>query len=106
VEATKGQIITYNNEPIYAAFFPTSNGYTENSEDYWSSPRPYLKSVKSTWDVNTEKFKGQEVFSIDEVEKLLGVQIDTREELGKIIERTDGNRVGKVEIGGKIFTGK
>lgn len=106
VEATKGQIITYNNEPIYAAFFSTSNGYTENSEDYWSSPRPYLKSVESPWDVNTEKFKGQEVFSIDEVEKLLGVQIDTREELGKIIERTDGNRVGKVEIGGKIFTGK
>ena len=36
VEETKGQIITYDGEPIQAAFFSTSNGYTENAADYWS----------------------------------------------------------------------
>src|SRR5699024_5098691 len=35
VAATKGEILTYENAPITAAYFSTSNGYTENSEDYW-----------------------------------------------------------------------
>ncbi|MCU6339437.1 SpoIID/LytB domain-containing protein, partial [Enterobacter quasiroggenkampii] len=50
VEETQDQIITYEGKPIMAAFFSTSNGYTENSEDYWGNPVPYLKSVASPWD--------------------------------------------------------
>ncbi|MGG0716168.1 stage II sporulation protein D [Robertmurraya massiliosenegalensis] len=106
VVATRGQVLTYEGEPIYAAFFSTSNGFTENSEDYWSSPLPYLKSVESPWDVNTEKFNGQKVISVAEFEKELGVQLTDAAEVGKIIERTKGNRVGKVDINGKILTGK
>lgn len=106
VAATSGQILTYEGSPIYAAFFSTSNGYTENSEDYWSNPTPYLKSVESPWDVNTEKFKGQKVVSVSDFEKLLGVNLPTNSEIGKIIERTKGNRVGKVDINGKVLTGK
>lgn len=106
VAATSGQILTYEGSPIYAAFFSTSNGYTENSEDYWSNPTPYLKSVESPWDVNTEKFKGQKVVSVSDFEKLLGVNLPTSSEIGKIIERTKGNRVGKVDINGKVLTGK
>lgn len=30
--------------------FSTSNGYTENSEDVWAKPVPYLRSVSSPWD--------------------------------------------------------
>ncbi|MDQ0154285.1 stage II sporulation protein D [Robertmurraya andreesenii] len=106
VQATSGQILTYEGAPIYSAFFSTSNGFTENSEDYWSSPRPYLKSVESPWDVNTEKFNGQKVVSIKEFEKKLGVKLTNSSEVGKILERTKGNRVGKVDINGKVLTGK
>src|SRR5699024_72053 len=35
VMETGGEIITNNHAPIFPAFFSTSNGYTENSEDYW-----------------------------------------------------------------------
>jgi stage II sporulation protein D len=106
VAATSGQILTYDGSPIYAAFFSTSNGYTENSEDYWSSPRPYLKSVESPWDVNTEKFNGQKIVSVAEFEKKLGVSLASGAQVGKIIEKTKGNRVGKVDINGKVLTGK
>lgn len=106
VAATSGQILTYEGAPIYAAFFSTSNGFTENSEDYWSSPRPYLKSVESPWDVNTEKFNGQRIVSITDFEKLLGVKLPSTGDIGKIVERTKGNRVAKVDINGKILTGK
>src|SRR5699024_1238993 len=50
VAATKGEILTYNEWPITASYFSTSNGYTENSEDYWEEDIPYLRSVPSPWD--------------------------------------------------------
>lgn len=106
VAATSGQILTFEGAPIYAAFFSTSNGYTENSEDYFQEPLPYLKSVESPWDVNTEKFHGQLVIKVKDFEKKLGVKLGDSAEVGKIVERTKGNRVAKVDINGKALTGK
>ena len=51
VNETKDKILTYEHEPINATFFSTSNGYTENSEDYWPFKSPYLRSVPSPWDI-------------------------------------------------------
>ena len=45
IKATRGQIITYANEPICAVFHAASGGFTENSEDVWSVTVPYLRSV-------------------------------------------------------------
>lgn len=105
VAATKGQIITYNDEPITASFFSTSNGFTENSEDYWKNSFPYLRSVESPWDKSSPKFKDQVVMSVLEFEKKLGVKVNSTS-IGEIISRTEGNRVAKASINGKIFTGR
>ena len=43
VQETSGQILTYEDNPITATFFSTSNGYTENSEDYWKAGLPLFK---------------------------------------------------------------
>jgi stage II sporulation protein D len=107
VIATKGQILTYEGEPISSTFFSTSNGYTENSEEYWSNSFPYLRSVASPWDVKeSPKFNNQVVMPIREFEEKLGVKIAGRDVIGEIIERTAGNRVAKVNFNGKILTGK
>lgn len=106
VAKTKGQILTYDNQPIDASFFSTSNGYTENAEAYWSNSLPYLKSVESPWDVNSPKFYDSEVFSIEEFENKLGVDIGNEGSVGKIIERTPGKRVAVVDINGKKLTGR
>jgi stage II sporulation protein D len=107
VKATSGQILTYNGEPIQATFFSTSNGYTENSEDYWPSMLPYLRSVTSPWDKSSPKFNSQQVFTIADFEKKLGVRLGSGSTIGQIIARTAGKRVGKVEFsGGKVLTGK
>ncbi|MDR1328206.1 MAG: stage II sporulation protein D [Oscillospiraceae bacterium] len=45
VAATDGIYITYDSEPILAAFHASSYGSTENAEDVWSGARPYLVSV-------------------------------------------------------------
>jgi len=106
VEETDGQILTYDGEPIEATFFSTSNGFTENSEDYWSNNIPYLRSVKSPWDTASPKYTEQKIIPISEFENKLGVQLTDRSEVGKITQKTEGNRVGKVEIGGKVLSGR
>jgi len=106
VHATAGQILTYDGQPISATFFSTSNGYTEDSGAIWPNKLPYLKSVESPWDLKSPKFKGQMVFSIPEFQSKLGVTLPNDQTIGKVIERTEGNRVAKVDINGKILTGK
>ncbi|MBM4761513.1 stage II sporulation protein D [Bacillus sp. B15-48] len=106
VRATDGQILTYEGNPITATFFSTSNGYTENSEDYWSNKYPYLRSVESPWDKASPKFTEQTIMPISDFERRLGVQLSDRTNIGTILERTPGNRVGKVEIAGKVLSGK
>ncbi|MGE7763690.1 stage II sporulation protein D [Peribacillus sp. NPDC096540] len=106
IKETQGQILTYNGKPITATFFSTSNGYTENSEDYWEAEFPYLKSVSSPWDKESPKFYNKMVVDAADFEKKLGVNLSSGTTIGTVIERTSGNRVGVVEIGGKKLTGK
>lgn len=106
VSATKGQLLTYNQELITPSFFSTSNGYTENSEDYWPNALPYLRSVASPWDAGSPKYLSETTIPVSEFERLLNVTIGGNEDVGKIISRTDGNRIGEIEIGGKRLTGK
>jgi len=106
IRATGGQILTYDGKPIDALFFSTGNGYTENSEDYWSGNFPYLRSVSSPWDKKSPKFSNQKVLSVKEFEAKLGVKIGSGSTIGKIVERTTGKRVGKVDFNGKVLSGK
>ena len=46
VEATAGQILLYEGEPVFAAFHSSSAGATEDCGEVWN-PRPYLISVPS-----------------------------------------------------------
>ncbi|SEN50765.1 stage II sporulation protein D [Mesobacillus persicus] len=106
VQATDGQILTYGGEPIEATFFSTSNGFTENSEEYWANNIPYLRSVESPWDKVSPKYTEQKIIPVSEFEKKLGVKLTDRSEVGKITQKTEGNRVGKVEIAGKVLSGR
>ena len=63
---TRGKVILYKGEPIYAAFFSTSNGRTENSEDVFSTSFPYLRSVPSPWDEKSPRFLNEKTISLDD----------------------------------------
>ena len=46
VNATNGEVILYNGNPIQALYSSSSGGYTENNENVWGgSPLPYLRGV-------------------------------------------------------------
>lgn len=104
VYETSGEVITYEGRPITATFFSTSNGYTENSEEYWQNEIPYLRSVESPWDVDSPRYKGQKQFTREEIENALNISF---EDGGiKVLSRTTGGRVANISIGGKEFTGR
>lgn len=48
VNATSGQVLTYKGEIIEAVFHSSAGGCTENVEEVWSEPLPYLRSVRET----------------------------------------------------------
>ncbi|RXT04377.1 stage II sporulation protein D [Ammoniphilus sp. CFH 90114] len=110
VVETQGKVLTFEGKPIDATFFSTSNGYTENSEEYWANKIPYLRSVEVPWDKQSPRYQWTNAFSLAEVEKKLGVKIAATASAPtswyKVLETTTGNRVGKVQIGDKTFTGK
>lgn len=106
VRATSGQILTYDGQAIDASFFSTSNGYTENSEDYWNNEMPYLRSVSSPWDKNSPKFNSVKEVTVKQFEAALGVKLGSGGTIGKIVERTAGKRVAKVDFSGKVLSGK
>lgn len=116
VKETRGIVMTYNGQPITASFFSTSNGYTENSEDYWKNEIPYLRSVESPWDEQiSPKFKSTVRMSRAEFSKRLGLSdaaIPVSVSGGnsaswiKVISYTKGNRIQEVRIGGQKFTGR
>ncbi|PZD97889.1 stage II sporulation protein D [Paenibacillus sambharensis] len=106
VEQTANLIITYKGEPIQAAFFSTSNGYTENSEDYWDLALPYLRSVASPWDKQlSPRYKETVELSHTEARRKLGLDRDAGLAM-RVTSRTEGNRIKEVQIGGRNFSGR
>ncbi|MGA8944163.1 MAG: stage II sporulation protein D [Thermoactinomyces sp.] len=114
VMETAGQIITYEGKPIYAAFFSTSNGYTENSEDYFEQKYPYLRSVPSSWDRLSPKYLQEQTLSLSrlisrlemETGQTISIPASAGGKLIQVIARTEGKRVAKVKIGDRIFSGR
>ncbi|MFS0725839.1 stage II sporulation protein D [Paenibacillus sp. 1P07SE] len=106
VEETRGLIMTYKGKPIEASFFSTSNGYTENSEDYWTLSLPYLRSVPSPWDeALSPRFEQSVTLSLKEFRSKLGVKKGAEQTM-QVLEHSDGNRIKSIAIGGQTFSGR
>ena len=45
VDATRGVVATFRGKPIFAAYHSNSGGHTEDSENVWGTPHPYLRGV-------------------------------------------------------------
>jgi stage II sporulation protein D len=70
VDGTLGQIMTYDNKVILAAFHSSSGGHTENVEDVWTSPLPYLRAVVD-YDQKSPVFEWEKIFPISQIQDLV-----------------------------------
>jgi SpoIID/LytB domain protein len=65
IQATQGQVLTYQNELVDALYSSTTGGITAAFSDVWDGPdRPYLRPVVDTvnglWDINQYPLSSEE----------------------------------------------
>lgn len=71
VDATKGEMVCYNNKVVPTYYFSTSGGRTESSKDVWAVDLPYLQSVPDLYEHNADKEVWQQLLSLTEVKDCL-----------------------------------
>jgi len=110
VNETKGQVLFYDGKPIEALFFSTSSGKTENSEDYWDKSLPYLRSVDSPWDEQSDKYTAQTTMTLHDMRAKLGVTAAlTASNLNAVLqpmEKSASEHIKKIRVGDQTFSGR
>ena len=104
IKETKNEVMKYQGDYISALFFSSSNGYTENVEDYFdSSALPYLRSVDSHWDLTIDPKNTRQVsFTKQELKEKFNCQDINF----NIIAYKKSGRVATLSVGGKNYSGR
>ena len=71
IASVLGQTITYDNQPIFAAYHAMSAGITNSCKDVWGKDLPYLKSVNSNSDTLADNFLTEVAFSPEDLSEKL-----------------------------------
>jgi stage II sporulation protein D len=71
VKDTAGIVMTSGGNLITAFFHCSSGGVTENSEDVWSSPLPYIKGKPDTYDKNELHYNWQVTYTSEDLVSLI-----------------------------------
>ncbi len=70
VNATAGQVLTYNGQIIEAVFHSSAGGCTDNVEEIWVQPLPYLRSVRD-YDEGAPVYEWTKTFTQAELSSLI-----------------------------------
>lgn len=110
VDEVLGKVITYDGEPIMAAYHAISPGKTESAKNMWDKDIEYLRSVDSEWDKDSTRYSSEVILSATEIEKLLSNTENAdfsadEEEWIKIKSTSDAGTVLEAEICGIEMTG-
>ena len=95
--------MTYDGEPILAAFHAQSGGKTEDAENVWDAAVPYLKSVDSKEDRQAPNNETTVTIAAKTLAEKLGVAKDAAVSVKK---RTEAGYVAEVQAGDKTFSGR
>lgn len=109
VKEVENKILCFDGEPIMATFFSLSNGKTENAENVWGKPLPYLVSVDSPDDKLSPNFTSTVTLSADEFKKIIsenGAKAEgkAKDWIGKSEQNLTGT-VKSITLCGKEFSG-
>ena len=70
-EEISGLVLTWEEEPIFAAYHAISCGMTEDASHIWGGGLPYLTPVNSSWDRLADGYLEEADFSPRQVEEIL-----------------------------------
>lgn len=106
VSSTEGEYITYDDQIIYAFFFSTSNGKTEDNKNVFGQDLPYLKVVDSSFDQNeTKSFITKVELNLSDFYNKLGLNYSDELSITDIT-KTESGRVNSLRINGIEFKGR
>lgn len=108
VAAVQGELLLYENEPIFAAYHAISSGTTNSCADVWGKELPYLKSVSSTGDTLADGYLSEVSFSAEEIaEKLNSVTTASGEPKNYFsnANTTDNGYVKEIRFCGEVVSG-
>lgn len=106
VKDTEGEYLSYGGDYIYAFFFSTSNGKTEDNKDVFGENLPYLKVVDSSFDENeSPSFYNSYTFSKEEFYNKLGIDYSNSLNISDIV-KTDSGRIKSITINNNEFKGR
>lgn len=100
VYSTKGLIMYYDNKPIKAYYFSSSNGYTESSLNVFNEYQEYLTIIESPFDQNNTH-----TIEISKQEFCTKLDIQCNEITITNIKKDKSNRVSSISINNKTFKG-
>lgn len=105
VNATRGQVVTYNGQVIQAYFHASAGGYTESADAVWGESLPYLRPVPD-FDQQAPRYTWQRTFSEDEIQTSLA---RNGHDVGDVLHieplaRAFSGRVTKVRVTGSRGT--
>ena len=103
VQATSGQVLTFQGELIEATYFSCSGGRTEDAVSVWGKDFPYLQAVDSPGEENAAHYRDTVTFSAEEVADLLDLT-ESPLRIGDIVY-TEGGGIDTIEIADQTFTG-
>lgn len=109
VDATKNQLILYDNKPIEALYHKASSGFTRDASSVYKKEIPYLKSVESRVDSVTNQMKcsKREIVScLTETYPSLIADADKLETQIQIVSRDKGDYVNTLQIGNITISGE
>ena len=98
VDATRGQYLTYNGEPVIGYFFSSDGGATEDAVNVWGGDYPYLQGKEDPYETHDSSWT--ETFTAEEIrQKLLdaGYTIGTVANVA-VTKRTDTDNVNEVTV--------
>ncbi|MDO5549180.1 MAG: stage II sporulation protein D [Eubacteriales bacterium] len=106
VQETRGEIVTYQGEPITAVFHAACSEETESAVDVWGADIPYLVSVESTGDDACPDYTSSVTFGAEEFRQLMLQKYEDINLTGMPktwftdFERADAGNVLRCTVGG------
>jgi len=104
ISETEGEYLTYDDKIIYAFFFSTSNGKTEDNKDVFGQDLPYLKVVDSSFEEKETNINSEITYPLSEFYQKLGINYNNNLVISDI-QLTSSGRVKNIIINGQTFKG-
>lgn len=106
VEATAGEVLTYDGALIDATYFSCSGGRTEAAAAVWGTDVPYLRSVESYGEEEALRYASEADFSAEELRSRLGTAFSgASSEWVGALTRTEGGGVDTLVLDGVCWKG-